>query len=345
MSVPHPEGRVQPRRNVLRSVQARAAVESVLVPVCGRNLAFPVRREIPAEVRRLWHERLRALRAAGWDKVRPHYRLGIVEKCPWGLLGLDDHARGKKARRCQLLACPACHAHKSALLAESIVRCLRKNPDANLRLLRRTRIVPLVDLPSAVRAAKQNPDPGADGYFREITVEAVSLNQVRVRVAHLLINPSRPKRGKKVRATYIGVVKLVARMRPYAASNLWCEWDQDGVCQAGLLNLLGGVWLSSRAGVARTKGGAARSAGFRTILGSLWIAILVGSVVGLSFPVPMAPLLIVQVVYKTLWLLVYALPRALGGRSGEVPWGISLTFLVIVLTYPWVIPWAQVFAR
>lgn len=53
MSAPHPEGRVQPRRNVLRSVQARAAVESVLVPVCGRNLAFPVRREIPAEVRRL----------------------------------------------------------------------------------------------------------------------------------------------------------------------------------------------------------------------------------------------------------------------------------------------------
>ena len=57
----------------------------------------------------------------------------------------------------------------------------------------------------------------------------------------------------------------------------------------------------------------------------------------------MAPLLMVQVVYKTLWLLVYVLPRLVGGRSGEVPWGISLTFMVIVLTYPWVIPWAQVF--
>lgn len=59
----------------------------------------------------------------------------------------------------------------------------------------------------------------------------------------------------------------------------------------------------------------------------------------------MAPLLMVQVVYKTLWLVVYALPWLLAGRRGEVHWGISLTFLVIVLTYPWVIPWEQVFAR
>ena len=88
----------------------------------------------------------------------------------------------------------------------------------------------------------------------------------------------------------------------------------------GPLALFGG----ERGGRLACQGRFPESAGFRTILGSLWIAILVGSVVGLSFPVPMAPLLMVQVVYKTLWLLVYALPRALGGRSGEVPWGISL---------------------
>lgn len=28
---------------------------------------------------------------------------------------------------------------------------------------------------------------------------------------------------------------------------------------------------------------------------------------------------------------------------GEVPWGIAVTFLFIVLTYPWVIPWGTVF--
>ena len=109
----------------------------------------------------------------------------------------------------------------------------------------------------------------------------------------------------------------------------------------GSLTLFGG----EQGGRLACQGKFPESAGFRTILGSLWTAILVGSVVGLFSPVPMAPLLMAQVVYKTLWLLVYALPRLVGGLSGEVPWGISLTFLVIVLTYPWVIPWAQVFGE
>jgi hypothetical protein len=83
----------------------------------------------------------------------------------------------------------------------------------------------------------------------------------------------------------------------------------------GLLTLLGG----ERGGQLACQGKFPESAGFRTILGSLWTAILVGSVLGLFFPVPMSPLLLIQVVYKALWLLVYALPRLLKGRSGEVP--------------------------
>ena len=56
----------------------------------------------------------------------------------------------------------------------------------------------------------------------------------------------------------------------------------------------------------------------------------------------MSPLLLIQVIYKTLWLLVFVLPRLIGGRDQEIPWGIPLTFLVIVVSYPWVIPWEQV---
>jgi hypothetical protein len=59
----------------------------------------------------------------------------------------------------------------------------------------------------------------------------------------------------------------------------------------------------------------------------------------------MSPLLLIQVIYKTLWLIVFVSPRLLGERSREVPWGISLTFLVIVVSYPLVIPWGQLFAR
>ena len=107
----------------------------------------------------------------------------------------------------------------------------------------------------------------------------------------------------------------------------------------GLMTLIGG----ERGGQLACQGKFPESAGFRTILGSLWTAILIGSGIGLFFPIPMSPLLLIQVIYKTLWLLVFVPPRLLGGRSKEVPWGISLTFLVIVLSYPWAIPWGQLF--
>jgi hypothetical protein len=88
----------------------------------------------------------------------------------------------------------------------------------------------------------------------------------------------------------------------------------------------------------------AESAGLRTILGSLWTAILVCSIAGLFFPMVMSPILILQVIYKSLWVIVYAVPRWCSGRSSEVPWGIAGTFLVIIFAYPWLIPWGTLFA-
>ena len=107
----------------------------------------------------------------------------------------------------------------------------------------------------------------------------------------------------------------------------------------GLLTLLGG----ERGGRLACQGKFPESEGFRTILGSLWTAILLASILGLFYPMPMSPLLLIQVTYKLLWLLVFVLPRLLDGRSGEVPWGIASTFLAIVVSYPWVLPWGQLF--
>ncbi len=107
----------------------------------------------------------------------------------------------------------------------------------------------------------------------------------------------------------------------------------------GLLTLLGG----EKGGQLACQNKFPESEGFRTILGSLWTAILIGSVLGLFFPITMSALLLIQVIYKTLWLLVYAMPRMHKQRSNEVPWGIALTFLIIIVSYPWVIPWGQLF--
>ena len=107
----------------------------------------------------------------------------------------------------------------------------------------------------------------------------------------------------------------------------------------GLLTLLGG----ERGGQLACQRKFPESEGFRTILGSLWTAILVGSMLGLFFPVQMSPLLLIQAIYKSLWLLVFVMPRLLKGQISQLPSGIVLVFLVIVLSYPWVIPWGQLF--
>lgn len=82
------------------------------------------------------------------------------------------------------------------------------------------------------------------------------------------------------------------------------------------------------------------SAGYRTLVGSLWTAILVLSLAGLVYPRPFAFVLVLQIVYKALWLGVYALPRLVGGRAREVPRGIALSFVAIVLVWPFLVPWS-----
>jgi len=86
------------------------------------------------------------------------------------------------------------------------------------------------------------------------------------------------------------------------------------------------------------------SAGWRALVGSLWLAILVCSVLGVVSPGSFLWLLVFQVIYKSVWLLTYALPRLIDGRHAEVPAGITISFLVIVLVWPWFIPWRQMVA-
>src|SRR5271165_1191301 len=64
-------------------------------------------------------------------------------------------------------------------------------------------------------------------------------------------------------------------------------------------------------------------AGIRTISGSFWTVIVIGSVIGLFHPVSMSPLLLIQVIYKTLWLVVFVLPLVVRGQGNAVPWGVA----------------------
>ncbi|MEM1040249.1 MAG: hypothetical protein AAGI12_12370 [Pseudomonadota bacterium] len=76
----------------------------------------------------------------------------------------------------------------------------------------------------------------------------------------------------------------------------------------------------------------ADSEGLRLLVASLWLSILVGSIAGLIWPAFFAPLLLVQIVYKSLWLILFVAP--LWMRGEPYPVGISVVFVGIVLTYP-----------
>ncbi len=86
------------------------------------------------------------------------------------------------------------------------------------------------------------------------------------------------------------------------------------------------------------------SAGWRTITGSLWTAILICSIAGLFYPVIFAPILLLQVIYKSVWIIFYVLPRLKTEESRkEIHLGITVTFLTIIIFYPMFIPWCVLF--
>ncbi len=75
------------------------------------------------------------------------------------------------------------------------------------------------------------------------------------------------------------------------------------------------------------------------LVGCLWLAIAVLSVLGLWRPLSFSPVFLVQLIYKGTWLLVVALPAI---RNNEpYPSGMALFFLIWVLVLPFVIPWSE----
>ena len=79
------------------------------------------------------------------------------------------------------------------------------------------------------------------------------------------------------------------------------------------------------------------------VTGAVWCAIAVLSVGGLVWPERMAPVLVIQLIYKSLWLLAFALPAWRSGGAQAVPGGVAVFFAVWVVVLPFVIPWTRLF--
>ena len=78
------------------------------------------------------------------------------------------------------------------------------------------------------------------------------------------------------------------------------------------------------------------------LVGALWWAIFILSIIGLFFPMQMSLVLLFQLIYKSSWLVVAALPAML--NQMPYPKGMAMCFIIWVVILPFVIPWRHLFS-
>ncbi|GAA3521483.1 hypothetical protein GCM10022393_39850 [Aquimarina addita] len=75
------------------------------------------------------------------------------------------------------------------------------------------------------------------------------------------------------------------------------------------------------------------------LVGCLWLAIAVLSVLGLWKPVTFSPVLLLQLIYKGTWLFIVALPAF--RNDMPIPKIMALFFIIWILVLPFLIPWKE----
>jgi hypothetical protein len=73
------------------------------------------------------------------------------------------------------------------------------------------------------------------------------------------------------------------------------------------------------------------------LVGCLWLAITILSILGLWRPIAFSPILLVQFIYKGTWLLTVVLPAI--KNKQDYPNGMALFFLIWVIILPFIMPW------
>jgi len=77
------------------------------------------------------------------------------------------------------------------------------------------------------------------------------------------------------------------------------------------------------------------------LMGALWWAIFLLSVLGLFYPRQMNLVFLFQLIYKGSWLIFAALPAMLNGEP--YPKAMTAFFVLWVIVLPFVIPWKELF--
>ncbi|WP_299215829.1 hypothetical protein [uncultured Aquimarina sp.] len=75
------------------------------------------------------------------------------------------------------------------------------------------------------------------------------------------------------------------------------------------------------------------------LIGSLWLAIAILSILGLWKPITFSPVLLLQFIYKGTWLFIVVLPAFRNGIP--FPKTMAMFFVIWVLVLPFLIPWKE----
>jgi hypothetical protein len=73
----------------------------------------------------------------------------------------------------------------------------------------------------------------------------------------------------------------------------------------------------------------------RGVAFSFWAALSALSGLGLRYPLKMVPLLLLQLFYKSVWLLAVALPLSSAGRSTDLTNAMLIGAVVDLIVIPW----------
>lgn len=75
-----------------------------------------------------------------------------------------------------------------------------------------------------------------------------------------------------------------------------------------------------------------------SLVGCFWLAIAALSFVGLFAPLQLSAVLVIQLLYKGLWLLAIAFPAIASGQAETMPMTLVTFFVIWVIVLPFVIP-------
>ena len=75
------------------------------------------------------------------------------------------------------------------------------------------------------------------------------------------------------------------------------------------------------------------------LLGAFWLSIALLSAIGISRTVRFSVVLVLQLIYKSIWLIAVALPAVVRSETDLIPTNTSALFFIWVIFLPFVIPW------